>query len=628
MAPSSQKYESIGFYLVGGGQPPASFTMYIRPEDISRSEPSRLAAIQTLGGAWVDAFGRGLSTLTLNGHQGWRGNYEGDGGELFTQLRNTIFLNWHSRRSYQVSQAADPNLVQLFYVDQLNNITALVAPQSFTLRRSKTSPLLVRYQAQLIVLDDNDTPLTVLDAITGGITNPLRWVSALTAISQAITTIENFASSVVQVVSSIASEATAFLSCATLLFQTVANIGQYAQGVFDQTVGAVLQAAIGVAIAGRNAFYALSTAAGLVDTTAADFMGVASAFSEVYCSIVNGFNLSQVYTTFDPFFGASNCSSTGGGDPPSYFTVNGTNPFESFYASTTPTVSVSAAAQSAINALALDPLNIAGEVSVIGPQLGAIGAGVTSTTPAAVLAALNATTTAASAAAVNTALVNNQAVASAPSFTKTLTGYRKVETYRGDTLQRVAARELGDASQWPDLANLNGLVPPYITDNPEDVSAGVVISGTNLIVPAPAAAASAVVDTNTVFGTDMALTSAGTGNAWCGVLTADAAGDFSVVSGADNLVQAVENRLVTRKNELLNYLDYGCDVYNLIGAGNGPITAQLAATFVNKAIKADPRILSTQGTTVTITLDQQSIETTAITTDGKQLPVGIAQLPG
>ncbi len=48
-------------------------------------------------------------------------------------------------------------------------------------------------------------------------------------------------------------------------------------------------------------------------------------------------------------------------------------------------------------------------------------------------------------------------------FSRTLTGWRFVETLANDTMQGIAARELGDASRWVDLVNINGLTPPYLT---------------------------------------------------------------------------------------------------------------------------------------------------------------------
>lgn len=68
------KTSNVELKIAPGGNPfPSRFDFAVRPEDLSHQEPSRMQAHQTLGGAWVDAFDRGLSTITISGHNGWRG---------------------------------------------------------------------------------------------------------------------------------------------------------------------------------------------------------------------------------------------------------------------------------------------------------------------------------------------------------------------------------------------------------------------------------------------------------------------------------------------------------------------------------------------------------------------------
>ncbi|MDU7525091.1 MAG: hypothetical protein E7K72_27625, partial [Roseomonas mucosa] len=94
------------------------------------------------------------------------------------------------------------------------------------------------------------------------------------------------------------------------------------------------------------------------------------------------------------------------------------------------------------------------------------------------------------------------------SWTKTLTAFRRVTTRQSDTLQRVAAREMGDAALWVDLASINGLAPPYVTTSATEAaaSAGTLhLLGTDLSVPATAPQATGVTQDD-VYGTDIALT--------------------------------------------------------------------------------------------------------------------------
>lgn len=163
MPPPLQIGRPIGFAGTGG-----FFSFNIRPEELTRYEPSRLAVQQTLGGAWVDGFDRGIITIKIQGHTGWRGFTPGSAqdavgnplttglpGELqFAQLRASSFLNWHAERARIVAGGGDPSVVELIFIDTLNGFTDLVAPKSFTLRRSKSRPLLMMYTIEMLVLQD------------------------------------------------------------------------------------------------------------------------------------------------------------------------------------------------------------------------------------------------------------------------------------------------------------------------------------------------------------------------------------------------------------------------------------------------------------------------------------------
>ena len=67
---------------------------------------------------------------------------------------------------------------------------------------------------------------------------------------------------------------------------------------------------------------------------------------------------------------------------------------------------------------------------------------------------------------------------------KPLSGFRLVPTRRGDTLQDVAVRELGDAARWYDLAAINDLLPPFLTDDPQQAGPRVLLTGQDLKIPA------------------------------------------------------------------------------------------------------------------------------------------------
>lgn len=166
-------------------------------------------------------------------------------------------------------------------------------------------------------------------------------------------------------------------------------------------------------------------------------------------------------------------------------------------------------------------------------------------------------------------------------FDRELYGFRFVETRHGDTVQAIAARELGDGARWQEIVSYNGLVHPFITDDPSQVKPGVVLSGTLLRVPAPTPVVSTTIEPDKVFGTDVALKG--------GVLDVEH-GDIAVISGRANLRQALKHRIETDQGELLFHTEYGSRLRTIIGAVNGPTAALLAAQYAKAAVQADPRV--------------------------------------
>ena len=162
-----------------------------------------------------------------------------------------------------------------------------------------------------------------------------------------------------------------------------------------------------------------------------------------------------------------------------------------------------------------------------------------------------------------------------------ISGFRFAEVQRGDTLQKIAARELGDAARWPEIVGLNSLRPPFITDDPAAAGQGVVLSGQFVRVPAAAAVASAEAAPEEVFGRDAFLNA--------GRLEVSA-GDLAVVGGVDNLKQAMRNAIETERGELIFHTDYGCLLRQIIGTVNGPTAAILAAQYAKATLLADARV--------------------------------------
>jgi phage baseplate assembly protein W len=183
----------------------------------------------------------------------------------------------------------------------------------------------------------------------------------------------------------------------------------------------------------------------------------------------------------------------------------------------------------------------------------------------------------------------------------------------GESLQQLAARELSDATQWVMIAELNGLLPPYVTDNQSLVSASVVLYGATLAVPSGSGQISASSDPALVFESDIALLD---GEMF------DSNGDIATVSGIANLKQALNNRVVTETGELDFHLDYGCKARKRIGVVGGPTGLMVAGEDVRAALKSDPRVQDVSNVIVSISGDVTNVETTVTPISGK--PTGIS----
>lgn len=192
-------------------------------------------------------------------------------------------------------------------------------------------------------------------------------------------------------------------------------------------------------------------------------------------------------------------------------------------------------------------------------------------------------------------------------FTRDYSGFRWVETRRGDTLRALAARELQDASRWWEIASINQLTPPYLTDDPAAVRAGVVLTGARLAVPAGTDLVQAAVDAALVFGIDVQLTQ--------GRLTATG-GDLDVIAGAPNLTQAIRHVVQTDLGGLIWHPQYGCGVHALLGQRNGPQAMLMADALVRRAVQRDARIDHITASTTTVGADIVRVELTAMAING------------
>jgi phage baseplate assembly protein W len=75
-------------------------------------------------------------------------------------------------------------------------------------------------------------------------------------------------------------------------------------------------------------------------------------------------------------------------------------------------------------------------------------------------------------------------------------------------------------------------------------------------------------------------------------LSVDRNGDYEIVSGRENLGQAILHRLMTRKGELsdIGHPQYGSRLYELIGEPNTERTRELLKLYAKECISQEPRV--------------------------------------
>jgi phage baseplate assembly protein W len=155
----------------------------------------------------------------------------------------------------------------------------------------------------------------------------------------------------------------------------------------------------------------------------------------------------------------------------------------------------------------------------------------------------------------------------------------------GDTLQVFAARELDDIHRWRELAELNGLRPPYLVASLDEADRlpRTLLWGDWVSLPALAAEASAALGEDAL-GVDARVEG--------GDLAVTAGGDIDIVTGLPNFVQALRHRVLTPYASFWPHPDYGCEIHALLGLGNGPAMSVMGAGLVRRALLRDPRTAS------------------------------------
>lgn len=341
-------------------------TLKIRPEDLTRTENQRVTANQTMGRnefGWTDHFGVGLPSLNISGNTGWRSAQGSgmDGAQAFEELNKLVMETYPQKVQEAIDNGQDPESVKLVFVDMLDDFSWVVVPQQFILRRSKSRPLLFQYTIQMqCISTDLENPLMILP-FSGSI------FSGLKALDGVISTIEDLGSSIegwIHTAVSIKDAALApvanavrlFNESANRIFRTVNGVITAGQNAINGTANDLIGIAHDFAKVGMNVHRTIAAITGIPQDIRHGIMRVSGAYSEAFCIFNNSLKPRKIYKNYDGMFGASNCSSTSGGNAPSAY-VN-TNAFALLNDKKSP-VTVTADARSAISELGnADPVMV------------------------------------------------------------------------------------------------------------------------------------------------------------------------------------------------------------------------------------------------------------------------------
>lgn len=309
--PTDQRKDTkpIGFLIQGPGGPGTPIVLPIRPEDLTINEPSRVAVHQTLGRGvgegvtgWVDNFGAALPTATITGNTGWRVQLGSgvDGVDAFAQLNELVMREYHAAKQAAINNGMDPALVKLLYVDTLNDRCWSVVPTSFVMRRSKSRPLLIQYNISLQALstraDDPDRILPAEPSTTAGLT-------ALDDAAEDLETIPHLG------------ELDGILGFLGDVIGVIQDLG----GIISDIANSAATLAFKMAMAALKAHRVLIATISAPTDAAKSALLLAATLNEIACLFRNALRPKPVYEQYSGLLGASNCSSTTGGSPPSVF---------------------------------------------------------------------------------------------------------------------------------------------------------------------------------------------------------------------------------------------------------------------------------------------------------------------
>jgi len=175
------------------------------------------------------------------------------------------------------------------------------------------------------------------------------------------------------------------------------------------------------------------------------------------------------------------------------------------------------------------------------------------------------------------------------------TGLNVYHVQGGDSLQSIALRQMGDETLWWVIVEVNNIA-----------SNNDLVVGQSLYIPVATSAANAPKDQyiftenpyRDPFGTDIKVDADGN-------LVLSESNDFALISGPENVVQAVNLLVNTLVGSMIKQSTYG--ILNQAGRAASPMAARYTKLSLTSALLADPRISYVNNLQVSLVADAMTI---------------------
>lgn len=182
------------------------------------------------------------------------------------------------------------------------------------------------------------------------------------------------------------------------------------------------------------------------------------------------------------------------------------------------------------------------------------------------------------------------------------TGFYETTVQKGDTIQSLAQKHLGNSGQWLAIAMVNALKSPYLAGGSVR-KPGTLAVGDPIAIPtrSPSGSGNAITSGNTkaggsqieeVLGVDIRLVKLANGKYGWGEDTAHGGTDVQVTAGVNNLVQGLEARMRTIQGEDQHFPN--CGLPRLVGNDAVGQTFREARYAMEIQILQDPRIAAVE----------------------------------